>query len=214
MKLKLTTVFCLLSMVLTYGQYSWTVGELHLTNGKTLIGEIKLPMSGTDLIAKNAKENVRFRKDKKAKTEKFGHEQVKQVVFKNPDSETSYFEYIQISKKKKGLFNVISTGKAKLYGRKVSVSTAMPMMHGGGGAAPATTWTHWNYSFSNFNEFYVLRENEEIASPLITAQVSKSFKKRAMEYFSDCPTLVAKLDNKDYVKDDVKEVVDEYNKCQ
>jgi hypothetical protein len=76
------------------------------------------------------------------------------------------------------------------------------------------TWNHWHYSFNDFNEFYVLKEEEKIASPLITARISRSFKKRAMEYFSDCPNLVSKLDEGIYVKDDVKDVVDEYNQCQ
>jgi hypothetical protein len=35
----------------------------------------------------------------------------------------------------------------------------------------------WNYSTTDFNEFYILRENESAVSPLVTAGISRSFNK-------------------------------------
>ena len=210
MKIKITLISLLLTAI-SYGQYDWTKGELVLKNGDTLKGQIKLPMISKNLIAINGKEKVKYRKNRKSKKTKYDENQVRKVIFRNSDTEVAYFEFIQTSENKKGLFKVISSGKATLYARSVSITNSAPMYMGGPNGG---TWNHWNYSFSDFNEFYVLKEDEKIASPLITARISRSFKKRAMEYFSDCPNLVSKLDEKIYVKDDIKEVVDEYNECE
>ena len=185
-------------------------GELVLKNRDTLKGQIKLPMISKNLVAINGKEKIKYRKNRKYKKTKYDENQVRKVIFRNSDTEVAYFEFIQTSEKKKGLFKVISSGKATLYARSVSITNSTPMYMGGPNGG---TWNHWNYSFSDFNEFYVLKEDEKIASPLITARISRSFKKRAMEYFFDCPNLVSKLDKRIYVKDDIKDVVDEYNAC-
>lgn len=202
MKLIPLSLFILLSSV-CYSQYNWTNGQLVLNNGETLNGQIKIPMVSKNLIAFNGKEKVSYRINRKSKKVKYGAEQVKMLIFKNSDSETAYFEYIPILENKKGLFQVITSGKASLYARSVSVTSA---------SGPAGGFQV--YSFNNFNEFYVIRDGEELASPMITARISRSFKKRAMEYFSDCSALVAKLENKTYQKEDIKEVMEEYNRCQ
>lgn len=211
MKNKIILLLCALTLTFSYGQYDWTKGKLILKNGDTLIGQIKLPMISKDLIAINGKEKVKFRKNRKSKKVKYDEDQVQKVIFRNSDTEVAYFEYIQTSKNKRGLFKIISNGKATLYARSVSVSSSTPMYMAGPNGG---TWNHWHYSFNDFNEFYVSRKNEEIASPLITARISRSFKKRAMEYFSDCPEVVSKLEDRTYIKDDIKDVVDEYNECQ
>ena len=210
MKINITLFFCILTFI-SYGQYDWTKGALVLNNGDTLKGQIKLPMISKNIIAINGKEKVKYRKDRKSKKVKYDESQVMKVIFKNSDTEIAFFEYIQTSKKKKSLFKVISSGTATLYARSVSITNSTPMYMAGPNGG---TWNHWNYSFNDFNEFYVLKENENIASPLITARMSRSFKKRAMEYFSDCSSVVSKLNEKIYIKDDIKEVVDEYNECK
>ncbi|OIQ19410.1 hypothetical protein [Lacinutrix sp. MedPE-SW] len=211
MKIKLTILLCFFAITLSYGQYAWTKGELVLKNGEILIGQIKLPMISKNLIAFNGKEKVKYRKNRKSKKVKYDETQVEKVIFKNSDTEVAYFEYIQTSKKKKGLFKIISSGEVTLYARSVSMTSSTPMHMGG---PQGTTWNHWHYSFSDFNEFYVLRENEKIASPLITARLSRSFKKRALEYFSDCAELVSNLKERIYIKSDIKDVVDDYNNCK
>lgn len=211
MRTKFTLFFCLLAVSITYGQYDWTKGELVLKNGDTLKGQIELPMISKNIIAFNGKEKVKYRKDRKSKKVDYDETQVEKVIFRNSDTEIAFFEYIQTSKNTKGLFKVISSGKTTLYARSVSITYSTPMFMAGPNGG---TFNHWNYSFSDFNEFYVLREDEETASPLITARLSSSFKKRAMEYFADCPDLVSKLDKKIYIEEDIKVVVVEYNECQ
>jgi len=209
MKTLIAFVVFLFMTTCSYGQYDWTEGELVLKNGDTLLGQMKLPIISKNLVAINGKEKVKYRKHRKAKKEKFDETQVEKLIFKNSDFETAYFRYIQTSENKKGLFKIITSGNATLYARNVSVSSGSPSYGGGinGG------FTYWSYSYSNFNEFYVSRKDEKIASPLITARISRSFKKRAMEYFSDCLELVRGLENRVYVKTDIREVVKFYNSC-
>ncbi|MDC0177379.1 hypothetical protein OAJ14_04435 [Polaribacter sp.] len=111
MRIKITLLFCLLTISLTYGQYDWTKGKLVLKNGDTLKGQIKLPMISKNLVAFNGKEKVKYRKNRKSKKIKYDETKVEKVIFRNSDIEIAFFEYIQTSKKKKGLFKVISSGK-------------------------------------------------------------------------------------------------------
>lgn len=222
MKIKITLLLLInLMATLGYAQYDWTKGILVLKNGDTLVGEIELPMISKNLIAFNGEEKVKFRKDRKSEKVKYDETQVRKVIFKNSDTEIAYFEYVKLSETDKGLFKVITAGKVTLYARSVSVSSGNYMHGGGFGGFNGGGFNGggfngvgmWSYSYSDFNEFYALKDSETIASPLITAGISRSFKKRAIDYFYDCPKLVSQLENSTYKKDDIKEVVNFYNKC-
>jgi hypothetical protein len=206
MKTKITLLL-LINMIAmaSYGQYDWTQGQLILKNADTLVGEIRLPMISKNLVAINGEEKISFRKDRKSEKIKYGESQVDRVIFKNSDSEVAYFEYINLSDTKKGLFKIITKGKANLYARNVSMTSSSYMNYG------SVSGGMWNYSSSAYNEFYILRENESAGSPLVTAGISRSFNKRAIEYFSDCPSLVSKLEANIYGKNDILKVVQEYN---
>ena len=41
-----------------------------------------------------------------------------------------------------------------------------------------------------------------------------NFKSKMKDYLFDCPSLVEKIDNKTYKKDDIWRIVEDYNKCQ
>jgi hypothetical protein len=206
MKTKITLLL-LINMIAmaSYGQYDWTQGQLILKNADTLVGEIRLPMISKNLVAINGEEKISFRKDRKSEKIKYGESQVDRVIFKNSDSEVAYFEYINLSDTKKGLFKIITKGKANLYARNVSMTSSSYMNYG------SVSGGMLNYSSSAYNEFYILRENESAGSPLVTAGISRSFNKRAIEYFSDCPSLVSKLEANIYGKNDILKVVQEYN---
>jgi hypothetical protein len=207
MKTKITLLLFINMIAMTsYGQYDWTQGQLILKNADTLVGEIRLPMISKNLIAINGEEKISFRKDRKSEKIKYGESQVDKVIFKNSDSEVAYFEYINLFDTKKGLFKIITKGKANLYARNVSMTSGSYMNYGGFSGGMSI------YSSSALNEFYILRENESAASPLVTARISRSFNKRAVEYFSDCPSLVSKLEADIYGKNDILKVVEEYNK--
>lgn len=210
MNLKITLIVLInFTLTVSYGQYDWTHGTLVFKNGDTIRGEIKLPMISKDIVAFNGEEKIKFRRDRESEKIKYDESQIDKVIFKNSDTEVAFFEYVKLSENKKGLFKIITKGKATLYARSVSISSGTYIngvaMGGGSGM--------WSYSYSDFNEFYILRENEIIASPLITARISRSFKKRAVDYFNDCPTLVSKLEESTLRKEDIREVVSFYNKC-
>jgi hypothetical protein len=60
------------------------------------------------------------------------------------------------------------------------------------------------------NQVMFLKEGEK---PKVFNQVSltKSFKNRAIDYFEDCPALQLKLENKEFVKEDLQDIVKFYN---
>ncbi|MGH1387408.1 hypothetical protein [Kordia sp.] len=203
---KIVLLICILVSFQTFAQHGWTEGTLYLKNGTAKNGLIKFPRVSKDLISFSGKQKVKFKKNKKAKKEKFDHKQVDKIVFTYEDSQTAVYRYIAVSNKKHELFKVITKGTTTLYARSVSYTSSPAVFHPG-------TMQPIMYDFNDFDEFYVLKKGEKIALPLITIRISRSFKKRAMEYFADCPRVVAKLKDKTYRKEDVETVVKAYNNC-
>ncbi|MDF4203280.1 hypothetical protein PXD56_09960 [Maribacter sp. SA7] len=191
------TFFFFINTFISFSQYTWTNGEVLLKNGKTVKGEVKIPVVSKDLIHFNGKSKVRVKDKVNGGKSVFNEDQVELIKFIFSEREIAYFKYIPVSKKKQEIFCIVSTGPVTLYGRSVGMTSTRPGV----------------ISFHNLNEFYAQRANETIATPLFTARPSKSFKKRAIEYFNDCPTLVSKLRNKTFNKDDIMAVVEEYNNC-
>jgi len=203
---KILCLLCIFLSTYAFSQHSWTEGTLYLKNGTVKTGLLKFPQVSKDLIAFNGKQKVKFKKNKKAKKQKYDHKQVDKVVFSFPDSDEATYVYIAVAKKKYELFEKIVEGKATLYARSVSYTRTV--------GHDFMTNQPVFYDFNDYDEFYVKKESENIASPLITLRISRSFKKRAMEYFANCPGLVAKLKDKTYRKEDIKEVVTIYNNCK
>ncbi|WP_291963666.1 hypothetical protein [Maribacter sp.] len=187
----------LLYYAISFSQYTWTNGEVILKNGNTFSGEVKIPVVSKDLIHFNGKSKVKVRDKITGNKSVFDAGEVDFIKFVFSEREIAYFKYIPVSKKKREIFCIVTTGAVTLYGRSVSMTTTRP----------------GTFTFNHLNEFYVQRAKEDIATPLLTARPSKSFKSRAMDYFSDCPTLVEKLKNKTVRKEDIVAVVEHYNNC-
>ncbi|MGJ8733392.1 MAG: hypothetical protein ACSHW4_09600 [Cellulophaga sp.] len=70
------------------------------------------------------------------------------------------------------------------------------------------------YSYT-VNDFYLKRKNENAATHLASSKLfSKNFTKAAKPYFLDCPDLIKKIENKEYKKRNLTEIVKFYNtKC-
>ncbi|WP_405397610.1 hypothetical protein [Maribacter sp. Asnod2-G09] len=191
------TLFFFINTFISFSQYTWTNGEVILKNGKTAKGEVKIPVVSKDLIHFNGKSKVRVKDKVSGGKSVFNEDQVELIKFVFSEKEIAYFKYIPVSQKKKEIFCIVTTGAVTLYGRSVGMTSTRP----------------GTITFHNLNEFYAQRANEDIATSLLTARPSKSFKNRAIEYLSDCPTLVSKLKNKILKKDDIIAVVEEYNSC-
>ena len=206
---KLILILIFLIHSFSNAQYVWTKGELFLKNGETLHGLIKIPIVSKDVVALNGKGKLKFRLTKTDKTNKYDDSQVAKAIFKDSKGNDIVFEYVSVSKKKKFLFMIIQKGKTTLYARNVRITQSSPHYMGNGPDSPA-----WNHSFlTTFDEYFVLREGEAKASPLITVHRQNAFKQRAMAYFSDCPKLIAKLKSNTYRKREIIEVVKMYNEC-
>ncbi|WP_274474482.1 hypothetical protein [Mangrovimonas aestuarii] len=196
-------------------QHGWLKGEIHLKSGDTLSGFVKIPQISKDLVATpfNNPDRVKYRDTRKSKTKTFEDNQVNMVVVEDTEEGTASYEFIPLSRKRNALFRVIEKGSVTLYGRSVGASTSMgpTFFSPAGGSAVPNIPTH--YYYSSFNEFYVIKEGESEAFPLMKHGTLRSFKKQAIKYFHDCPSVVEKLKNKMYKEEDVKEVVEEYNAC-
>ena len=62
--------------------------------------------------------------------------------------------------------------------------------------------------------YYLSKENEDYVTTIAyikSINVGKSFEKKAIEYFSDCPELVQKIKAKVFRKRDIEEIVKYYN---
>ena len=180
-----------------FSQYDWTEGEIVLKSGESVKGLVKIPIISKNFVSFNGKSKVKLKDRATGKKTKFEEHQIKLIKFEYSDSKIAIYEYVAVSKTKKEIFCKLSNGNTILYGRIVGVSTSNP-----GGMS----------SFG-LNEFYIKRSNEHIATPLITARPSTSFRKRAMKYFNDCPPLVKQLKERVLTKKDIIEVVEQYNNC-
>ena len=61
-------------------------------------------------------------------------------------------------------------------------------------------------------EYYLKKQDEKKPILLTTSNIfSKNFKKVATEYFKDCSKLIQKINNKEFKKRDIEEIVTYYN---
>jgi hypothetical protein len=202
---------------LSFGQNTQRKGELILKNGDILIGNIRLPIFQKASKIYLLKEKIEFEKKREGaiiffyELVRYGEKEVEKVVFRNSNGVDEIYEYIQISKRKKRLFKINISGKAILYSRTASVSSGKDVFNKD---ESYSYYDHNQKETSNYGEYYVLFEGEHIAKPLIKAKLFNPFKKRALEYFSSCPSLETKLENKIYKRENIYEIINQYNECQ
>lgn len=196
--IKLIFTFILMGSI--HGQdNTWNEGELFLKNGESKKGLIKVGYHNKALTLSANDQTVFFKSDKKAKKEKFKQEKVDYFI----NSENEYYTYIPVSKNKKQLFKRIIEGKASLYVRRFYAGQSEHTNSLNG----MTTTT-----FSRDLEYYILKEGESKAN-LYLADKVLSIRKKALKYFSDCPSLVKDLKAKKYGRKYFREIVEEYNRC-
>lgn len=196
MKLKtsITLVFTLLFMSFIQGQGNsekWHYGELFLKNGESKKGFIKFGLHSKALSLGRGDQTVLFKTNRKGKKEKFPESKVNNFILGSAN-----YTYVPVSLNKRKLFRVVTKGKASLYHRYVY-----------GGIANNGT------NMGSFDEeYYILMEGESKAK-LYLADKVLSLRKKALKYFSDCPSLVKKLKDKTYNRSNYQDIVNEYNKC-
>jgi hypothetical protein len=171
-----------------------------------LKGSIKLPMASKEIIKLTGKEKVKFRANIEQKTEKYVEKDIDKIVFNNG----SLYRFIPISKRKKSLCKLIQKGKVTLYSRKASYAKSTPMYSGtGGNGTIANSYSGMGY----IDEYFAFKKDDKIAFPIVTYGIGSSFKQKAIAYFSDCPSIVSKIENKTYKRINIIELVTKYNQC-
>ena len=104
-------------------------------------------------------------------------------------------------------------GKIKLVGRTVLYSNTT-MTHG-----PVSTNVNgdmiyfppiYHHHSGLHNSLLLVREGHN-AIKINQVSLFKAFKKRATQFFEDCPSLVSKIENKELKKEDLILIVEYYN---
>jgi len=191
MKKNITLVVAILFTAFTYGQGSGLQGELFLKNGKSIEGYISFARYSKESltgIGNNVKKIV-VRREKKGQKEKYKQSEIDYFII-NKD----YYTYVPVKRNQKSLFRVVEEGKVMLYHREVSDGD-------------------YRTGYDYYDEYFIKKEGEKVASLITSRKTMKSFRKIGMKYFSDCPSLVKKIENKTYRRKDVQLAVKEYNKC-
>ena len=79
-----------------------------------------------------------------------------------------------------------------------------------GGTNGQMNMMHGNYY--DIKNLYVTKGvNGDVTHLGLNQLFSKNFKNAASDYFSDCPELVAKIQNKEYKKKHIRDIVNFYN---
>jgi hypothetical protein len=160
--------------------------ELILNNGDTIKGFGKLKKSF-----------VKY-KNKKTKFTKIDFSKVKTLTITFSKSYNRKYRFLKEENGNKFLpFEEIILGKLSLY---IIHTTSF----GGNGIA------------QSFADYYLIKENEDKVTHFGSSElISTKFNKIAKKYFSDCKSLLDKLESKVFRKKDIMKIVEYYNeKCK
>lgn len=174
-----------------------TVGTLHFKNGDIQKGFVKLAGS----------QSVKFKSNKNAKAIKYEFADLEYAEIYNGDESSIYKNVIVLGKEKPIVLEEIVQGRVTLYNLHTQAYTSgfSPM-----GVRGAPMYTGRN--FYSLKNLYVKKEDENQAIHLGSNQLfTKNFKTAASDFFKDCPTLVEKIQTKEFKKKEIKAIVEYYN---
>lgn len=145
---------------------------------------------------------LKFKINKKSKPIKYHFSKLKYTNLLSKNRIQTY-KYIQI--KSENDFRVLEeilTGKVNLYiDKKNGYNYNITSNSGYMGGQP--------YSI---NRYYLKRKNENQVTPIGSDELfSKNFNKSVLNFFSDCSFLINKINNKEFKKKDIVEMVNYYN---
>lgn len=199
------TIFKALMIVLfllSHGVFAQSgKGTIHLNDGSTLTGIVKITNSG----------HVKYWVNKESKKQVLRKERIDIVVLTGKDGELYEYAFRRIYSSVNApikVMEVVTKGKITLY-KIVTQSTTQTVGAGPNGQMMmGPTFTISNYFVGKEGT----KEVERITSR--GALFEKNFRKAAMKYFEDCPKLVKLIEDRTYKKRDLEEIVKFYNeKC-
>lgn len=207
MSRKIILIIFILTYSFSYSQYDWTPGKLVLKNGETLKGLLKIPMVTHGLLS-IPNNKIEYKEDEKGNKKKFDETEVDKIFFATFNPNLGYYEYVAISKKRMALFKLVRNGKVKLYARTIKI--------GRNSGIPTNENPFGNKIIEKYQEFYMIRKNETVATRVINESDGislnrQTFKNYAKKYFSDCPDVLSYIDNDLYEDFDIAQIVDDYN---
>ncbi len=124
-------------------------------------------------------------------------------MINNYDNVVKY-AFINTSKNRKQLLEVLVEGKVSLYLKSQDYN--MPLGRFENSATQMTMPV-------NNDLYYIKRDSQKEATNDFFKNILKSFKKTAANYFSDCSEVVSKINDGTYLRKDLITIVEEYNKC-
>lgn len=214
---KILSFLIILIVGFSFGQYGWTKCDILLKNGTKLSGEAWIPQAQSAMTIAKWKEKVKFRKAKKQKKQKYAANEVEYIIFHTEDEGDVKFVPVKLKARNKNavFMQELAVGDhAKLYARMVSLNRTTPMYGPSAGPGSPMMITHYQYTFGSLNEFWVDKIGEKKMSNIVNGKIRfKSYKKRLLEVFGDCPSLVSSIEGKEYMREDLPALVDAYNLC-
>jgi hypothetical protein len=167
------------------------------TDGHEAEGLVTLPEKCTD-------ETIRYKENDDAKAVKYKSEELARLVFPEADGNNVIFERVLAQKgpaTKKTMvlwLRVARRGFATLY--FCDVKSAM----GTGGGM-----------IVGYDRYWFVKREEEVSASIVSWQGYGTnehfFRKKAGEYFKDDAELAAKIEDKQFKREDIYKLLDEYN---
>jgi hypothetical protein len=110
---------------------------------------------------------------------------------------------------------IFTSDKIKIYGIYALEGGGTTMGPGNGGQVSTSNMRFGNGNGNNYQDYYCAVKNEKYPRTLYTfGNFIRSFRIMGAECFSDCKELSEKIKNKEFTKDNIKEIGDFYNeKC-
>lgn len=202
MKRYIVIFIVMFTSIFAHAQYDdWSTGEIYLKDGTVLNGLVRFPYIQKDMPF-SGKEKLRYKTERNKPSKKISAKDIDKVLLtisyskkvkgKRVKKERQSI-FISISRNKKnskfGFAELVVDGPVKLVRRAVFNSSGQRM--------------------ETLTESLFVRA-DEMAIPFNYAEL-KSFKKRAIAYFEDCPELILKIENDVFRKKDLVEIAEFYN---
>lgn len=153
----------------------------------------------------NPWDNIKFRKEKGDKRERYTFEEVDTLKLFEDTEPTIYVRVKIEDKDNPKVLELANQGKNVVCYRDVVRGNMMMTPMPNGGMMTTGFWGTMTYSY--------LRKTEEKEATYLasSAWVALNFRKKASEFFADCPALVSKIQNRELKRADLEEIIDYYN---
>ncbi len=199
---KIIIIFTVLFFSSTHAQYdNWTPAKIILKNGTSFRGLVKFPKHSGGLVSIGSTD-FKYRKKRKAKTQKYGHETVEEIIFGDVEFTTLHYKYVPIKPNKYVLLEQVISGKVSLFSRTVLrfQRTFVNNLN-----IPSTGY------YYDDTQYYLMRKDEKSAKLIADPNSFGTFISKAKKYFSDCKKIVDYLEHELYNLKNLIELVEDYN---